>query len=198
VSEKQARGDNKIRAWSCGSAFGQEAHSIAILFCEVLGRKIDDFDIKILATDIDKDALEKAPWGSYDRASLRKISPRLLFKYFTRFKERYILSDNARSLVSFIRHDIVSGDTFSGMDLVSCRNLLIYFQKELQKTVIQNLYTALNSGGFFVLGKTETLPPCMVECFEVVDLRERIYRKGSPIDQKGEGWKMSEICATNA
>ena len=142
VSEKQARGDKKIRAWSCGAAFGQEAYSMAILFCEVLGTDLDGFDIKILATDIDKDALEKAPWGSYDRTSLRKISPHLLFKYFTRFGDRYILSDKARSLVSFNYHDIVSGNTFSGMDLVLCRNLLIYFQKELQKTILQNLHAA--------------------------------------------------------
>jgi chemotaxis protein methyltransferase CheR len=170
---------------------------MAILFCEVLGTDLDGFDIKILATDIDKDALEKAPWGSYDRTSLRKISPHLLFKYFTRFGDRYILSDKARSLVSFNYHDIVSGNTFSGMDLVLCRNLLIYFQKELQKTILQNLHAALNPGGFFVLGKTETLPPQMFDCFDVVDLRERIYRKILPIKQKREGWKMAEICATD-
>jgi chemotaxis protein methyltransferase CheR len=198
ISEKQIRGDRKIRAWSCGTAYGQEAHSMAILFCETLGSRIEDFDIKVLGTDIDKSALEKAPWGSYDRTALRRINSHLLFKYFTRVEDRYMINDKVRSLVSFRYHDVISDNSIPSMDLVLCRNLLIYFQKELQITVLQNLFTALNPGGFFVLGKTETLPPSMVECFEVVDLRERIYRKRSPINQKREERKMSEICAINA
>jgi chemotaxis methyl-accepting protein methylase len=196
VTEKQARGDKKIRAWSCGAAFGQEAYSMAILFCEVLGISLDGFDIKILATDIDKDALEKAPWGSYDRTSLHKISPHLLFKYFTRIGDRYILSDKARALVSFQYHDIISGNTMPSMDLVLCRNLLIYFQKENQATILKKLHEVLMSSGFLVLGKTETLPPQMSDCFDVVDLRERIYRKRLPIKQERQGRKMAEICAT--
>ncbi len=197
ISEKQIRGDRKIRAWSCGTAYGQEAHSMAILFCESLGSRIGDFDIEVLGTDIDRSALEKAPWGSYDRTVLRRISSHLLFKYFTRVEDRYMLNDKVRSLVSFRYHDIISDNSIPSMDLVLCRNLLIYFRKENQEAIAQKLNAALNPGGFFVLGKTETLPPGMVECFEVVDLRERIYRKRSPINQKREGRKMSEICAIN-
>ncbi len=181
VSQKQAEGARKIRAWSCGAAHGQEAFSIAILLREVLGNSIKDFDIKILATDIDKDALEIAPWGSYDIRSLRKMGPHILFKYFTRFQDGYVLSDRVRVLVSFERHDIVSGIPKRGMDLVFCRNLLIYFQKELQEKVLNNLHTALNPGGFLILGKTETIPEQMRDYFEVVDLKERIYRKESAL-----------------
>ena len=177
VSQKQAEGAKKIRAWSCGTAFGQEVYSMAILFREVLGNRIKDFDIKILATDIDKDTLEKAPWGSYDKRALRKMAPHLLFKYFARFQDRYVLSDRARVLVSFEHHDIVSGIPKRGMDLVLCRNLLIYFEKELQEKVLHNLHTALNPGGFLILGKTETIIEQMRDYFNVVDLRERIYRK---------------------
>jgi len=79
VSQKQAEGAKKIRAWSCGTAFGQEAYSIAILFREALGNRTKDFDIKILATDIDKDTLERAPWGSYDKRALRWPDPRKLY-----------------------------------------------------------------------------------------------------------------------
>jgi chemotaxis protein methyltransferase CheR len=197
VSEKQARGDKRILAWSCGTALGEEAHSMAILFCESLGRKIGDFDIKILGTDIDKSTLEKAPWGSYDRRALRRMSPHLLFKYFTRVKDRYILNDKTRSLVSFRYHDVISDNSIPSMDLVLCRNLLIYFRKEHQEAIVQKLNVSLNPGGFLVLGKTETLPPQMLGCFEVVDLRERIYRKRLPIKQKREGWKVAEISATN-
>ena len=133
---------------------------------------------------MDKEALEKAPWGSYDKRSLRnlsKIRAHLLFKYFTRFQDRnvdrYVLSDRARVLVTFKHHDVVSDSLNPGMDLVLCRNLLIYFQKELQEKALRNMHATLNPGGFLILGKTENIPLQMLDHFEVVDLRERIYRK---------------------
>jgi len=181
ISQKKTHGNKRIRAWSCGAAFGQEAYSMAILFCEILGRGLNDFYIKILATDIDKDALEKAPWGSYDRGGLGKMAAHLLFKYFTRFQDgnvdRYTVNDQVRFLVTFNLHDVISDKVISGMDLVLCRNLLIYFQKELQEKALRNLYASLNPGGFLILGKTESIPPQMIDYFEVIDLRERIYRK---------------------
>ena len=177
VAQKQNQRNRKIQAWSCGAAFGQEAYSMAIMFCEVLGSRIARFDVNILATDIDKNALEEAPWGSYDRRALRKMAVPLLFKYFTRVKERYVMSDRARSLVTFKYHDVLSGSVHLGMDLVLCRNLLIYFQKEHQETALRNLHHDLNPDGFLVLGKTENIARGMLDYFEVVDLRERIYRK---------------------
>lgn len=150
---------------------------MAILFRDALGNRTKDFDIKILATDIDKDALEKAPWGSYDKKALRKMTPHLLFKYFTLSQDRYLVNEAVRSLVSFERHDVVSGVPKYCMDLVLCRNLLIYFQKELQEEVLHSLHNALNPDGFLVLGKTETLPGQVRGHFEIVDLAERIYRK---------------------
>jgi len=177
IAQKQVQGVKKIRVWSCGAAFGQEAYSVAILFCEFLGNRLDDFDIKILATDIDTEALVKAPWGSFDRKALRNMGAHILFKYFTRFQDRFVVSDGARALVNFENHDIVSGDLKSSMDLILCRNLLIYFQKELQEKVLSNLCIALNPGGFLIVGKTESLPPDMFDCLEIVDLKERIYQK---------------------
>jgi two-component system CheB/CheR fusion protein len=177
IARKQSREAKKIRAWCCGAAFGQEAYSVAIIFCEVLGSRLNSYDIKILATDIDKSALEEAPWGSYDGTTLRKMQAHLLFKYFTRFQGRYVVNDRARSLVTFRYHDIISDNSKSGMDLVLCRNLLIYFEKELQQKVLYNLHIAQNPGGFLILGKTESIAPQMSDCFEVVDLRERVYRK---------------------
>ncbi len=177
IDQKKARGSNKIRAWSCGAAFGQEAYSVAILLCEALGSKLNGYDARIVATDIDKSTLEAAPWGSFEKGALRKMSPHMLFKYFTLIEDRYVVSDRARALVSFEYHDIVSGRSKSGMDLVLCRNLLIYFEKELQQRALSSLYSSLNLGGFLILGKTESIAPQMSDCFEVVDLRERVYRK---------------------
>ena len=177
ISEKEVCRVNKIRAWSCGTALGQEAYSVSILFCEALGRKLDEFDVQIMATDIDKDALEKAPWGSYDKSQVRKISPHLLFKYFTRIGDRYVVSDTARSLVSFKYHDIVSGNTMQQMDLIMCKNLFIYFEAELQVKVLEKLWHALNPGAFLVLGSTETVAAPMRDYFEVADISGRIYRR---------------------
>jgi len=175
VSKKEAAGSGMIRAWSCGAAFGEEAYSIAILFNETLGNRIEDFDINITATDISKEALDRAPWGSYDKRALGKIKPHLLFKYFTLVKDRYVINDKAKKLVTFRHHDIVSGGPLKGMDLILCRNLLIYFEKELQEKVFHNLQEALNPGGFLVLGMTESIAPQMKEHFEAVDIAERIY-----------------------
>ena len=181
IYQKQVDGSNEIRVWSCGMAHGQEAYSIAILLCEALGDEIKDFDIKISATDIDKDALEKAPWGSYDKRALRNLSPHLLFKYFTRVQDRYVVSDRVRVLVDFHRHDIVLGLAKRGMDLVLCRNLLIYFEKGLQEKAVRNLHSALNPGGFLILGKAETLPEQLRGHFEIIDLAERVYRENSTL-----------------
>jgi chemotaxis protein methyltransferase CheR len=156
----------------------------AILFCEVLGRRIDDFDVKILATDIDKNALERSPWDSYDASALRRMSPHLVSKYFTRLGDRYMVNDKPRSLVQFRYHDVVSGRGMRAIDLVLCRNLLIYFEKDLQQTVLHKLFAALNPGGFLVLGKTESMPLEKPGDIEAVDLRQRIYRKKP---QTGQG-----------
>jgi chemotaxis methyl-accepting protein methylase len=177
VAEKQNRGLKRIHAWSCGSAFGQEAYSMAILFCETLGRKLECFDIKILATDIDRSSLEKAKWASYGTDSLKKLMPHILFKYFTRFQDNYIVNDTVRDLVSFRHHDLILDGQDLRMDLVLCRNLLIYFEKALQEKAIRNLYNSMNAGGFLVIGKTETMPANIIDLFHVVDLKERVYMK---------------------
>ncbi len=177
VAQKQNQGAKKIYAWSCGSAFGQEAYSMAILFCETLGRRLDCFDIKILATDIDRSSLEKARWASYGREAVKKVKPHILFKYFTHFQDNYIVKDIVRDLVSFRHHDLMADGREHNIDLVLCRNLLIYFEKELQEKVIRNLYNVMNCGGFLILGKTETVSPHMSHRFEIMDMRERIYKK---------------------
>jgi chemotaxis methyl-accepting protein methylase len=177
VDRKQNRGLKSIYAWSCGSAFGQEAYSMAILFCEALSRKLECFDINILATDIDKSSLEKAKWAAYSAEAVKKVRPHILFKYFTRFQDNYIVNDIVRSLVSFRHHDLILDRQELRMDLVLCRNLLIYFEKALQEKAIRNLYSAMNAGGFLVLGKTETMPSIITDLFHVVDLKERVYMK---------------------
>ena len=182
IAQKQRKGDENIRAWSCGAAWGQEAYSMAILFCETLGKRLKDVDLRITATDIDPEVVETAPWGAYEKISLSRVPPHLLYKYFIRIKDRYVLKDRIRDLVSFKYHDVLSGrlnynHLNQGMDLVLCRNLLIYFRKAHQVKALSNIYNSMNPGGFLLLGKTETLPVQVLERFEAIDLRDRIYRK---------------------
>ncbi len=177
ISRNEAGGSRKIRAWSCGSAFGEEAYSLAILFCEALGKRATDSRVNVLATDIDGKVIKEAPWGSYDRKALGEMKAHILFKYFSRVRDRYVVADVPRSLVSFKRHDIVGESPMSGMNLVLCRNLLIYFEEELKEKVFHNLYGALSPGGFLVLGKVEGINNQLEEHFEVVNMRERVYRK---------------------
>ncbi len=109
------------------------------------------------------------------------MAPHLLFKYFTRVQDRYVVSDRVRVLVDFHRHDIVLGLEKRDMDLVLCRNLLIYFEKGLQEKTVRNLHSALNPGGFLILGKSETLPERVRGHFEIIDLAERVYRENSTL-----------------
>ncbi|MEK7274177.1 MAG: protein-glutamate O-methyltransferase CheR [Candidatus Desantisbacteria bacterium] len=178
ISYKQAQGCKRICAWSCGAALGQEAYSMAILFCEALANHLNDYDLNILATDIDQQTLKKAPWVAYDKKALSDIKPYLLFKYFTRTGESYAVSDRLRSMITFKCHDVTSNNQRSGMDLILCRNLLIYFQKGLQERVLNNLYAALNPHGFLVLGKAESLASSLNGLLEVVDVGERVFQKG--------------------
>ncbi|MCK5099966.1 MAG: protein-glutamate O-methyltransferase CheR [Desulfobacteraceae bacterium] len=187
IAQKQQSEDKNIRAWSCGAAWGQEAYSMAILFCETLGKRLRNVDLQITATDIDPEVVETAPWGAYEKLSLNRVPPHLLYKYFIRLKDRYVLKDRIRNLVSFKYHDVLSGrlnynhlnpnHLNQGMDLVLCRNLLIYFRKAHQVKALSNIYNSMNPGGFLLLGKTETLPAQIMERFEAIDLRDRIYRK---------------------
>ena len=177
AEQKKKENDTRIRAWSCGAAFGQEAYSMAILFCEALGPRIRNVDIRITATDIDRKALEQAQWASYPRESMKKMEPYLLFKYFTRLNDRYVVSDPARDLVCFVYHDILADRPLIGMDLVMCRNLLIYFEKGVQERVLHCLCSSLRRGGFLVLGMTETMGPGVAGHFDTVDGTRRVYRK---------------------
>lgn len=179
IAQKDNEGSKKVRGWSCGSAHGQEAYSMAMLFREELGHRVPDFDLNITATDIDKTALAEAPWISYDKKALKKMKAHIIFKYFTSFEDRYIVNDSVRELINFKYHDVTSGNPVSNMDLVLCRNLLIYFEKELQEKALMNIYSALNPGGFLILGMTETLPPSMREYFEALDLNARVYMKNN-------------------
>lgn len=175
----KSKGDDKtIKIWSAGCSNGEEPYSIAILVREFLGGLTKRYSISIIGTDIDEDSLKKAQNGIFQLKQLEKINKERLDKFFTRKDDgNFQISEDLRRLLKFRHHDMISGSRMFGFDVIFCRNVTIYFEQELQEKLYLNFYNALNKGGYFVMGKTETLVGPAGDLFEPVDVRERIYQK---------------------
>lgn len=174
ILEKERRNSKIIRIWSAGCASGEEPYSIAILMHEALAGK--DWLVSIYGTDIDEEALACAREGGYKPAQLRGVRNDIIDGYFIR-NGNYVLRDDVKRRVKFFRHDLLVEKGYAYLDVIFCRNLVIYFSKKTQEGVFMNFYNCLNNGGYFILGKTETLTPNVLDKFECVDGAERIYRK---------------------
>jgi len=180
IERKKRSRNNVIRAWSAGTSFGEEACSLAILFLEALGDEISDFDLKITGTDIDTMALDKARKGRYESGSLKEVKKRKRFlKYFDESDKEFMVQDRVRVVTRFRAHNVVVDRPLPNVDLILCRNVIIYFTKPLQEMVFSTFARALHEDGVLVLGKVETLSGYPREFFDVVDSRERIYKKRS-------------------
>ncbi|HIH43746.1 MAG TPA: protein-glutamate O-methyltransferase CheR [Candidatus Methanoperedenaceae archaeon] len=169
--------DRRIRIWSAGCSNGEEVHSIAILLLEALGSRARRFDISILGSDIDDESLEIAAKGLYKPKNIEKIRKERLSRFFTRMDDYYTVTDDIRDIIRFKHHDMISGVCLGGFDVIFCRNVTIYFDQKLQERLYMNFYNSLNDGGYFVMGKTETLVGPAGRMFRPVDLKERIYQK---------------------
>lgn len=170
--------DNRfIKIWSAGCSNGEEPYSIAIMLNEFLGTSAKRYNISITATDIDEDSLQKAENAVFQTKALEKIGKERIDRFFTGKDDNYQAIDEIKRLVKVKRHDLISGPKLSGFDIIYCRNVTIYFEQKLQETLYMNFYNALNEGGYFVMGKTETLVGPASKLFKHVDLRERIYQR---------------------
>lgn len=180
INLKEAEGKRIIRIWSAGCATGEEAYTFAIILHELLGERINNFRVTVYGTDIDKEALEKACNGEYSAYALKHVEPNLLNKYFTPRdggSRGMAVKDNLRAITKFQHYDLIANKPLAHVDLISCRNVVIYFSKELQSKIYAKFYQGLNSKGFLILGKVEALFGEVTRYFEAVDVRERIYRK---------------------
>jgi chemotaxis protein methyltransferase CheR len=121
VSSKEEKGEEMIQVWNAGVSFGEESYSMAILLYEVLKERISEFAVRIIATDVDNQCIEKAKLGMYEPGNLKKLTPRILRKYFTFSDGRYIVKDNLRLLISYKRHNIISNVPLRCVDLIMCR-----------------------------------------------------------------------------
>jgi two-component system CheB/CheR fusion protein len=174
VAGRQAT--SPIRIWVAGCSTGEEVYSLAMVLLEFLEGRPEGVPIKILATDLNEATLEKARAGIYIDNIEIDVSPERLRRFFNRADGHYQISKAIRELCVFSRHNLASDPPFSHLDLVSCRNVLIYMDGTLQKRVLPILHYALNADGYMFLGSSENVTP-FAELFNVVDARHRIFSK---------------------
>jgi two-component system, chemotaxis family, CheB/CheR fusion protein len=166
----------EIRVWSAGCASGEEAYSLAIAFAEALGIEECAKRVKIYGTDVDDDALRDARVGVYNAKALEALPPEMRDRYFEPTGGQYAFRPDLRRRVIFGRHDITRDAPISRLDLLVCRNTLMYFNVETQAQVIDRFHFALREGGYLFLGKAEMLLSDG-ERFEVASMRQRIFRR---------------------
>jgi chemotaxis protein methyltransferase CheR len=166
-----------IRIWSAGCAAGEEAYSLAILLHRVLKTEFSNYKIRIIGTDIDAQSLEKARKGIYSENSLKNLDPIIKERYFLKQGEMYQVIDELKNITQFKRQDLITGPRIDRFDLIVCRNVMIYFKKEIQEKLQLNFYQALEKEGFFLIGKSETLLGTASNLFKPYNTRERLYIK---------------------
>jgi len=173
-------GDESLRVWIAGCATGEEAYSMAICLQELLGDKASAIKIQIFATDISEIAIAKARTGIYRPAEVEGMSPSRLQQFFTKLDGSYQVSKSIRDICVFAQHNLLKDPPFSKIDLVSCRNVLIYLEPVLQKRALTTFHYSLNEYGCLMLGKSETIGS-NTDIFTPYNSTEKIYlRKGPP------------------
>ncbi|QDL56882.1 EAL domain-containing protein [Rhodoferax aquaticus] len=173
IDKKQA--GERLRIWVVACATGEEAYSLGVMFLELLSKSDKQLSLQVYATDIDNDALAIARRGIYNRNSMEEMPADLVDRYFTRSGNGFEPVKALRDCVTFARQDITSDPPFLRMDLVTCRNVMIYFKPELQAKVLSIIRYALRDDGLLFLGRSETVRQ-QEGLFSVVDRRARIFR----------------------
>ena len=174
---EEATADSGLRAWVAGCATGEEAYSVAMLLLDAVAGKSPAVSVKVFATDVHSHALERAGQGIYDPDSLANVDARRRRQYFiARSDGRFQVVPQLRHAVVFARHDLLKDAPFTQLDLVSCRNLLIYFRPAAQKHALSLLPYGLRVGGALLLGPSEA-PGEIASEFEIFDEPCRIYVK---------------------
>jgi two-component system CheB/CheR fusion protein len=168
--------ESPIRIWVPGCATGEEAYSLAILLLEYLGERNLNSPVQIFATDVSEDAIEKARSGIYLENISLDVTPERLRRFFIKLDGNYQVSKTLRDVCIFARQNIAKDPPFSKLDLISCRNVLIYLEPVLQKRIIPMFHYALKNHGFLLLGSSETTGT-FHDLFEMVNRRHRIYVK---------------------
>ncbi|MBU3176121.1 PAS domain-containing protein [Clostridium estertheticum] len=174
-----------VRVWISGCSTGEEAYSLAIVFKEVINKVklFKDFSIQIFATDLDSEAIDKAREGVFSENITKDISSERLSKYFVKVDRGYQVVKEIRDMVIFAQQNMIKDPPFTKVDIMICRNLLIYLTPEIQKKLIPLFHYSLNSGGFLFLGSAESVGN-FTDLFKPLDLKSRIYQRLRPLIQK--------------
>jgi two-component system CheB/CheR fusion protein len=167
--------DHALRIWVAGCSTGEETYSLAMIFREQIMAEQADIKLQVFASDVDPDAVAMARDGLYPDSITATVSPARLARFFSREEHGYRISPDLRACVVFTVQDVLADPPFSRLDLVSCRNLLIYLLPEAQVRVISLFHFALREGGVLLLGSAETVGSATGR-FEVISKKERIYR----------------------
>mgnify|MGYP001386856160 CR=1 FL=1 len=179
---KKYSSGGEIRIWSCACATGREAYSILILLNEILGRSYDPDRIKLLGTDIDESSIEDARNFSISDSEI--VSLQEDFRALCRknlepkAEEGWSLPERLRESANFIRHDLTKELKAEMFDLILCRNVFIYFERNLQLLVMRRMFEKLYDNGYLVMGLVESVPDEMKGLFDLSDMNLRIFRKG--------------------
>jgi chemotaxis methyl-accepting protein methylase len=187
ITEKIKKADRDITIWSAGCAGGEEPYSLAITAAEVLRSHEKNFQARIVATDIDKECLAKAQKAVYGTDSLKNVNDKLLSKYFIAGEKdqetagqdarTYRVRDTIAHMVSFSTLDLVSGEYPRDIDLLVCRNVFIYFNRQLQEKILRKFFDAIRPGGYLCMGQSESMIMEVRKFFEDTDSNARIYRR---------------------
>ncbi|MFT2008657.1 CheR family methyltransferase [Pontibacter sp. 13R65] len=164
----------QLRVWVAGCSSGEEAYSIAILIREYMDKFKKELEVKIFASDIDREALEYAGKGLYPLRSVSEVSEDRLNEYFVKEEGKFRVCQRVRRMVIFAPHNVTNDPPFSKIDLISCRNMLIYLNPQLQKKVIERFHYALQVGGYLFLGSSESIGE--LKSFQEVNKKWKIYR----------------------
>lgn len=176
--EREKDRDEGIRIWSLGCSSGEEPYSIAIILKEYFKRELSQYPVAIIASDFDKEMIKKGRDGIYHEKSMEEMPSELKEKYFSPLGNGlYLVDKKIRDMVAFKQKNILEDNMYGDMDLVVCRNMLIYFSRDQQSDVLLKTARALKMGGYLVLGKAETLVSESRKIFNTVCTRERIYKK---------------------
>lgn len=167
---------DELRIWVAGCGTGEEAYSLAILLDEALARRVRPSNVKIFATDVHQASLEFASAGVYEPSCVARVSAERLNRYFVHRNGHYHVSQDLRKTIVFAPHNVIKDAPFTRLDLISCRNLLIYLQSAAQKKVLSLFHFGLKAGGVMFLGPSESTGEIADE-FETIDSHWKIFRK---------------------
>lgn len=173
-------GDSPVRVWVPGCDTGEEAYSIAMLLFERYAAEKQSPNFQLFATDLNNDSLEVGRQGTYPEAALAEVSPRRIEQFFVRVDEHHFrVSKKLRESVVFACHNLISDAPFSKLDLLTCRNLLIYLEPDVQRKIIALFHFSLRLNGYLMLGASETIGRA-VDLFEPISKKFRIYHRIGP------------------